>query len=111
MIRARNLFLVLALGLPACVVSGRGSLQVESTTPVVYSEPPPPRAEVQITTARPGFIWVRGRWDWRHGQWVWIDGHYERERAGYMWTEGRWDRRGNQWVWVDGTWTAGASGG
>src|SRR4051794_31960968 len=101
MIRTRHLFLVIALALPACVVSGRGSLQVESTTPVVYQEPPPPQAEV--VSARPGFVFVRGRWDWRNGQWVWMGGHWERERAGYVWNEGRWNQRGNQWVWVEGS--------
>src|SRR5258705_4661087 len=105
MIRSRHLLLVLALALPACVVSGRGSLAVEATTPVVYQEPPPPQAEV--FSVRPGHIWIKGRWDWRQGQWVWVNGHYERERSGQYWAEGRWDNRGNQWVWVDGNWQTG----
>ena len=46
---------------PACVVSGRGTIAVD-TTPVVYSEPPPP--QVETVEARPGFVWVRGRWNW-----------------------------------------------
>src|SRR5262245_52232528 len=105
MIRARHLLLVLALALPACVVSGRGSLAVESTTPVVYQEPPAPQTET--FSVRPGHVWIKGRWDWRHGNWVWVGGHYERERAGYYWTEGSWQARGNQWVWVEGTWQMG----
>ena len=107
MTRSRHLLLVLALALPSCMVSGRGSMSVESTTPVVYQEPPPPQQEV--VTVRPGHVWIKGRWDWRNGQWQWVAGHWERERAGYYWSEGRWDRRGNQWVWVEGTWQMGAS--
>ena len=106
MIRSRHLLLALALAMPACVVHGRGSLAVDSTTPVVYQEPPPPRQET--VTVRPGYIWIQGRWDWRHGQWAWADGHWERQRAGHHWQPGRWDQRGNSWVWVEGTWQAGA---
>src|SRR5690606_34808970 len=100
--RSRHLLLVLALAMPACAVSGHGSMRVQSSAHVVYEEPPPPRHE--HVTVRPGFVWVKGRWDWRNGQWVWVDGHWERERAGYYWQEGRWERRGNQWVWVEGSW-------
>ena len=60
MIRSRHLLLVLALAMPACVVSGRGSMSVESTTPVVYEEPPPPQQEV--ITVRPGHVWIKGRY-------------------------------------------------
>lgn len=107
MIRTRHLLLVLALALPACLVSGRGSMQVRSSSAVVYQEPPPPQAEV--VSQRPGFVWVSGRWDWRGGQWVWIGGHWERERAGYAWNQGRWNQNGNQWVWVEGSWGVNSS--
>src|SRR5205085_4726073 len=100
MISARHLVLALGCAIaPACVVSGSGSVGVEATTPVVYSEPPPP--QVETVSVRPGFVWIRGRWDWRGGQWVWAGGHWERERANQMWAEGRWEHRGTQWVWVD----------
>ncbi|HEU0031106.1 MAG TPA: hypothetical protein VFQ53_10775 [Kofleriaceae bacterium] len=99
--------LALALAAPACVVRGSGTMAVSgSTTPVVYSEPPP--EQVETVTVRPGFVWVRGRWDWRNGQWAWVGGHWERERAGYAWQPGRWERRGNAWHWVEGRWAAGA---
>ena len=81
--RSRHLLLVLALGgslSTACMVRGRGTVGVQTESAVVYEEPPPPRAEVEITTARPGYVFVRGRWDWRGGQWVWVNGHWERER-------------------------------
>lgn len=107
MIRIRHLVsaLGLAAGLAACTVHGQGTMAVDTSAEVVYSEPPQPQAEV-VTEARPGFVWIRGRWNWRHGQWAWVGGHWERERAGYVWSEGQWQRRGNQWVWVEGTWTA-----
>ena len=66
--------------------------------------PPPPRQE-QIG-ARPGFTWVRGRWDWRNGNWDWVPGHWERVRARQQWVEGRWEQRGTRWEWVDGAWQA-----
>jgi len=122
MIRTRHLFVALGLAIasgiaaPGCVVRGSGSARVGvSTTSVVYQEPPPPQVENVIQ--RPGYVWVKGRWDWRNNQWVWVDGHWERERRGYRWSEGRWERRGNSWHWIEGTWavatvdTSGASGG
>lgn len=108
MTRSRNLLLALALvlGASACVVRGSGSGYVGvSSTPVVYQEPPPP--QVETVSARPGYVWVRGRWDWRGGQWTWVGGHWQRQRAGYMWREGRWERRGNSWHWVEGSWAMG----
>ena len=102
MFNKRNLLVIIALAMPACVVSGRGSLAVDATTPVVYQEPPAP--QVETVTVNPGHVWVKGRWDWRGGQWVWMAGHWEAERVGFAWNEGRWDRRGNQWVWDAGPW-------
>ena len=111
MTRSRHLLVALGLvigsGLAAsgCVVRGSGSAHVGvSTTPVVYQEPPAPQVESVIQ--RPGYVWVKGRWDWRGNQWVWIGGHWERERRGYQWAEGRWERRGNSWHWIEGTWAA-----
>ncbi|MGH7635700.1 MAG: hypothetical protein ACRENC_18375, partial [Gemmatimonadaceae bacterium] len=92
----------LSLAIGACTVSGQGTIGVE-TTPVVYQEPPPPR--VETVTMRPGYIYIKGRWNWQNGNWAWVGGHYENQRAGYAWTEGRWENRGNRWEWVDGSWT------
>jgi hypothetical protein len=109
MLKTTNLLLVLALAMPACMVSGRGTMSVRSEPVAVYQEPPPPQAEV--VTARPGHVWIRGRWDWRNGNWVWVGGHWERERANYYWADGRWENRGNQWIWVEGSWQTGAPSG
>jgi hypothetical protein len=100
------LALVAGIAAPACMASGTATVGVE-TTPVVYQQPPEPQIETQ-TVERPGFLWVKGRWDWRANQWTWIGGHWEARRAGYAWTEGRWERRGNAWHWIDGQWTASA---
>src|SRR5512143_3983645 len=102
-----NLLMVLALAMPACVVSGRGTMAVDTTPVAVYQAPPPPQAET--VTMRPGFIWIKGRWNWQNGQWVWASGHYERERSGYYWADGSWQQQGNQWVWVEGSWQTGGA--
>ena len=94
--------------LGGCVASGHATMGVE-TTGVVYQDPPPPR--VETVTARPGFLFIKGRWNWQNGQWVWVDGRWERERAGYAYSDGRWERRGNRWEWIEGTWTAVVQGG
>ena len=36
------------------------------------SAPPAPQAERPI--ARPGVVWVAGRYDWQYGDWVWTPG-------------------------------------
>ncbi|MDB4963059.1 MAG: hypothetical protein JWP01_3058 [Myxococcales bacterium] len=110
--RSRHLLalgLAIAAGIaaPGCTVRGSGYVGA-STTPVVYQEPPQP--QVEQVSSRPGYVFVRGRWDWQNGQWAWIGGRWERERAGYAWSEGRWERRGNSWHWIDGTWSASSSG-
>jgi hypothetical protein len=103
-----SLGLAALLALPSlgCVVRGHGHAHVGAPVAVVEveSEPPPPR--VVHYEARPGFIWIEGRWNWRGGRWVWADGYYERERAGYIYAPGRWERRGRRHVWVEGRWNA-----
>ena len=106
MIRSRNILFVLGLasaGLPACMVSGSGTMRVSATPVVVYNEPPAEQEEE--VTVRPGYLWVKGRWDWRNGKWDWIGGRWEAERGGQAWSQGRWERRGNQWHWIEGSWT------
>lgn len=107
MTRRNRLFVAVGLALsagiaaPACTVRGSGYVGVQ-TTPVVYQEPPAP--QVETVSARPGYVWLRGRWDWQNGQWMWIGGHWERERSGYAYSDGRWERRGNSWHWIEGNW-------
>lgn len=91
---------VAAVAIGGCTVSGG---MLVTTTPVVYREPPPPQPEP--VADRPGFVWVRGRWDLRDERWVWIGGHWERARIGHYWQEGRWERRGGQWHWIEGGWS------
>jgi hypothetical protein len=67
-----------------------------------HQPPPPPRTET--ATAKPGFVWVTGRWDWRDDKYAWVDGHYERERAHKKWREARWEQRDGAYALVDGDW-------
>lgn len=99
----RSLILVfgLAIASSSCVAHGQATMGVD-TTPVVYQDPPPPR--VETFSARPGFVFVKGRWNRQNSQWVWVDGHWDRERSGYAWNDGRWERRGNRWEWIEGRW-------
>lgn len=66
----------------------------------------PPVAREEVVVARPGFIWIHGRWDHPNGRWEWRNGYYERERPNMVYVEGRWERRGRGHVWVDGGWRA-----
>jgi len=79
-----------------------GTVGGGATTPVVYTDPPAPK--IEIDDPRPGFVFVHGHWSWMDGQWKWIDGRYEPERAGQVWTDGRWEHRGSSWQWIEGGW-------
>lgn len=101
------LFALPSLG---CVVRGSGGAYISGPSVAVVEveqEPPPPR--VVHVTARPGFIWIDGRWNWRGGRWVWMDGRYERQRVGHYYAPGRWERRGRGHVYVEGRWQAGGN--
>ena len=106
MIRLRHLMFASLLAIGACTVHGQGSMQVE-TSGEVYQEPPPP--QVETVTVRPGFVWIKGRWNWVNGQWDWVPGHWERERANMMWVAGRWELQGGRYIWVEGSWQARAA--
>jgi hypothetical protein len=70
----------------------------------------PPALREERMMARPGFVFVRGRWDWRGNKWEWVAGHYERERAGKRWREAVWENRNGTYVLVDGDWIDGPAG-
>ena len=92
-----------------CVVRGGAYVRGPTVAVVeVEEEPPPPR--VTYVQARPGFIWVEGRWNRRGNRWVWGEGRWERERVGYRYAPGRWERRGRSHVWVEGRWNSGGNG-
>jgi hypothetical protein len=75
-----------------------------STTPVhVVDEAPPPPREERIEM-RPGYVWIRGRWESRGGEWRWRAGHWQRERADHVWEAGHWERRGGRYHWIEGRW-------
>lgn len=64
----------------------------------------PPVIREERWDARPGFVWIRGRWDWNGADWAWVGGHYERERTGYIWRDPRWEMRDGVYVKVEGDW-------
>ncbi len=102
--------LIGAMGLGSgCVVRAHGHVSAPVAVVEVQEEPPPPRVVV-VPAARPGFVWIDGRWSWRSGRWQWRDGYWERDRAGYTWEQGRWERRGRGHVWVEGRWRSGGNG-
>lgn len=104
MLGSAALLAAMALG-SGCVVRAHGHVGAPVAVVAVEEEPPPPRVVV-VPPARPGYVWIEGRWVWGGGRWTWRDGYWERERAGHVWVQGRWERRGNRHVWVDGRWEA-----
>lgn len=92
--------LVLVTG---CAVSGTATVG-RGPAMVVEREPPAPRIENHIE--RPGYVWIKGRWDWNRA-WIWVDGRWERARSGHVWRDGRWERRGQRWYWIEGQWVVG----
>jgi hypothetical protein len=84
-----------------CVVRARGRVTTEPVY-VVDEAPPPPREE--RISVRPGYVWIRGRWESRGGEWVWVGGNWQRERRDHVWEPGHWERRGGRYYWVDGRW-------
>jgi hypothetical protein len=64
--------------------------------------PPAPREEA--FEARPGWVYLKGRWDWRNGEWQWQPGRWEKHHKGKHWREGRWELRDGAYVLVEGDW-------
>jgi predicted small secreted protein len=97
--------LAASTALTGCVVRGSAGATVQPAAVVVVEEdPPPPR--VEYYQARPGYIWITGRWHRDGNHWGWRAGHAERQRVGYVYAPGQWQRRGHGHVWVDGRWNA-----
>jgi hypothetical protein len=100
------LIAAMALG-TGCVVRAHGQVRGPAVHVVTVEEEPPPPRVVVVPAARPGYIWIEGRWTWGGGRWQWRDGYYERQRVGHVWEQGRWERRGRGHVWVEGRWRSG----
>ena len=78
-----------------------------SETTAYTTDDSPPGAREEVVVARPGFLWIHGRWARTEDHhWAWRGGYYERERPGFAYREGRWAQRGHAHVWVDGGWHA-----
>ena len=67
----------------------------------------PPRARVEVRTARPGpnHVWVSGHWAWKGSAYVWLSGSWVvRPHPKSVWVSGHWTRRHGTWVRVPGHW-------
>lgn len=100
--------LMLAIGTAGggCVIAARGQLR----TGVVVADQAPPPDQVETYDARPGYVWIKGRWDWQNGGWQWVQGHWERERAGYGYQHGSWQQANGRWHWTEGQWVQAGQG-
>jgi hypothetical protein len=84
----------------------RGDVFVRVDGDWVDAGAPPPLREERFDP-RPGFVFVKGRWDWDNGEWTWRPGRWERERANKRWREDRWEQRNGEWTLVGGGWEDG----
>jgi hypothetical protein len=69
-----------------------------------YPREAPPQPHTERPNARPGFVFIYGRWDWRGGKWEWVDGGYEPERTGKRFRDGRWEKSGDTYGFIEGGW-------
>jgi hypothetical protein len=91
---------------PRDVSNASGGVVVSGGPSGRYPTSAPPPLRVESAAARPGFVFIRGRWNWANGRWDWSEGHWERTRTAQMWVDGRWELQGNYYVWVEGRWEA-----
>jgi hypothetical protein len=87
---AKRLLCVLAM--PALLGLGCYS-RTRAEVGVAYGEPPPPPAYYYTPRERAGYVWVDGTWDWRYDRWAWRPGYWITARPGFLWIQGRWSGR------------------
>jgi hypothetical protein len=63
----------------------------------VPNAPPPPKDEAKPTTPEPGHIWVAGYWDYIDGHHVWRDGRWLAGKPGYEYVRARYENVGGAW--------------
>jgi hypothetical protein len=82
------------------------AVAVASIVNAVAASMPPVAVNVEYYDygARPGEVWVNGRYTYVNNQWAWHPGFWQADRPGYYWVQGAWTAQGNQYVWVDGYW-------
>jgi len=87
-------------------IGGGAVVGTEPTPPPIseYPDSDPPAPQDEHVDARPGQVWIAGRWEWKLGKWVWSAGRWEADRDEEQWREGRWEKQGGRWIWVEGTW-------
>ncbi len=72
--------------------------------------PPAPKLEQVVYEAKPGQLWIEGRFAPDGSKWVWVKGHYVADKPGHVWRDGTWTQRGSQWVWMEGGWEEARAG-
>jgi hypothetical protein len=75
---------------------------------VVPGDPPPPPAEVDVTTPMPDThsVWIGGAWVWGpENRWVWAKGHWDLPPfLNAVWAPPRYEIRDGKHIFVPGQW-------
>ena len=104
----KQLLISLALAVSACGPKTVGYSAPTSAPSSNDSTIAPPAPQAEPTIERPGYFWVKGRWEWHPAasQWNWLYGHWEKQRADQTWEPGHWDQHAGVWRWTEGHWRA-----
>jgi hypothetical protein len=87
------------------LAAGAGAVGCAGEYVAVYGPPPPPRAEVFITSPGASFVWIPGYWHWQAGGYAWVGGAWRvPPHRGAIWVGPRYEARGHGWVYVRGHW-------
>lgn len=105
--QAKHLRSILFAAVLGAFVAGCGTYAGRSGE-VVPSAPPPPPAEVDMTSPMPGrdYLWVGGAWVWSpENKWQWAKGHWEqRPFLDAVWVPPRCENRNGKYFFVPGRW-------
>ena len=71
----------------------------------------PPPALYEQPDARPGQVWIRGRYEWKNGRWTWKRGRWQTSRRNQRWVRGSWANVNGRWSWKPGRWVVTGSWG
>jgi hypothetical protein len=96
-----------AAALAASAFSATAQVNIQINVPGIVQVAPPPLRYEAVPRARPGQVWVPGRWAWNERDYVWYGGHWQQARPDYVYAPGRWVQAGGGWRWVDDQWKPG----
>ena len=97
----------LAAAALAASLSANAQVNIQINVPGIVQVAPPPLRYEAVPLARPGQVWVPGRWAWNERDYVWRGGHWQEARPDYVYAPGRWVQAGGGWRWVDDQWKPG----